>query len=62
MTSLAKGLQTYNSAHSTVLGTIALNIVVGGIERKEALQVIDNYATSNLLFGHLWLHDQKVVP
>ena len=49
MTPSPQGLQAYDGTHKIVMGTIIINVEVGGLETSLAFQVIDIDTTFNLL-------------
>ncbi|KAF8081582.1 hypothetical protein N665_0877s0001 [Sinapis alba] len=55
-------LTGFNGSSTTLLGTIRLNVFVGGVNKLIKFSVIDTKTQYNAILGTPWLHSMKAVP
>ncbi|KAF8114163.1 hypothetical protein N665_0040s0018 [Sinapis alba] len=58
----SRALTRFNGSSTTLLGTIRLNVLVGGVNKLIKFSVIDTETQYNAILGTPWLHSMKAVP
>ncbi|KAF8086861.1 hypothetical protein N665_0610s0004 [Sinapis alba] len=58
----SRALTGFNGSSTTLLGTIRLNVFVGGVRKLVKFSVIDTETQYNAILGTPWLHLMKSVP
>ncbi|KAF8115376.1 hypothetical protein N665_0028s0038 [Sinapis alba] len=58
----SRKLTGFNGLSTTLLGTIRLNVFVGGVNKLIKFSVIDTETQYNAILGTPWLHLMKAVP
>ncbi|KAF8100593.1 hypothetical protein N665_0221s0070 [Sinapis alba] len=58
----SRALTGFNGSSTTLLGTIRLNVFVGGVSKLIKFSVIDTVTQYNAILGTPWLHSMKAVP
>ncbi|KAF8109753.1 hypothetical protein N665_0092s0025 [Sinapis alba] len=58
----SRALTGFNGSSTTLLGTIRLNVFVGGVSKLIKFSVIDTETQYNAILGTPWLHSMKAVP
>ncbi|KAF8058991.1 hypothetical protein N665_1238s0003 [Sinapis alba] len=58
----SRALTGFNGSSTTLLGTICLNVFVGGVSKLIKFSVIDTETQYNAILGTPWLHSMKAVP
>ncbi|KAF8110975.1 hypothetical protein N665_0077s0036 [Sinapis alba] len=58
----SRALTGFNGSSTALLGTIRLNVFVGGLSKLIKFSVIDTETQYNAILGTPWLHSMKAVP
>ncbi|KAF8092679.1 hypothetical protein N665_0405s0005 [Sinapis alba] len=59
---LSRALTGFNGSSTHLLGTICLNVFVGGVSKLVKFSVIDTKTKYNVILGTPWLHMMKAIP
>lgn len=55
-------IQGFTQSGQQALGTIRLRLMIEDMMTYVTFHVIDAITSTNVLLGHPWLHEHKVVP
>ncbi|KAF8087330.1 hypothetical protein N665_0589s0011 [Sinapis alba] len=58
----SRALTGFNGTSTSLLGTICLNVFVGGVNKLVKFSVIDTKTQYNAILGTPWLHMMKAIP